>query len=55
MGNIFKSLHKKGFRMKNILITGGAGFIGYHLVKHYVKDRLGYDYRYAIDISKIKN
>ena len=90
--------------MKNILITGGAGFIGSHveaidLIFHrgcagetyciggnneirnldlikliikqfdyikqnknssvdlisFVNDRLGHDYRYAIDISKIKN
>ena len=43
----------------SILVTGGAGFIGSHLVKYFVKkysdDRIGHDYRYAIDISKIKN
>lgn len=45
--------------MRNILITVGAGFTGSHLVKYFVKkysdDRIGHDYMYAIDISKIKN
>ena len=28
--------------MKNILITGGAGFIGSHLIKHFVKKYSNY-------------
>ena len=57
--------------MKNILITGGVGFIGSHIIKRFdeiklnpsgssnkliefVDDRLGHDFRYAIDFSKIK-
>jgi len=50
--------------MKNILVTGGLGFIGSNFIKHigkdesqieFVKDRLGHDWRYAIDNTKIQN
>ena len=36
--------------MKNILITGGAGFIGSHLVKHFVKKYKNYN---IINIDKL--
>ena len=39
---------------KQILVTGGAGFIGSALITH-VKDRPGHDVRYAIDSNKIKS
>ena len=37
MGRFIKNLFKKPQIMKNVLITGGAGFIGSHLVKFFVK------------------
>ena len=36
--------------MKNILITGGAGFIGSHLVKYFVKKYKNYN---IINIDKL--
>ena len=36
--------------MKNILITGGAGFIGSHLVKHFVKKYKNYN---IINLDKL--
>ena len=36
--------------MKNILITGGAGFIGSHVVKHFVKKYKNYN---IINIDKL--
>ena len=36
--------------MRNILITGGAGFIGSHLVKHFVKKYKNYD---IINVDKL--
>ena len=39
---------------KNKVVILGGGFISTNLI-NYVDDRLGHDYRYAIDFSKIKN
>ena len=45
--------------MKNILITGGAGFIGSHLVRHFTKKFPNYNIvnldilSYASDISRL--
>ena len=36
--------------MRNILITGGAGFIGSHLVKHFVKKYKNYN---IINVDKL--
>ena len=36
--------------MRNILITGGAGFIGSHLVKHFVKKYRNYN---IINVDKL--
>jgi len=36
--------------MKNILITGGAGFIGSHVVKHFVKK---YSYYNIVNLDKL--
>ena len=36
--------------MKNILITGGAGFIGSHLVKYFVKKYKNYN---IINVDKL--
>ena len=36
--------------MRNILITGGAGFIGSHLVKHFVKKYENYN---IINVDKL--
>ena len=35
--------------MKNLLITGGAGFIGSHVVRHFVKK-----YKKILDTGKVK-
>ena len=50
MGYKPRGLYKKWFKMRNILITGGAGFIGSHLVKHFVKKYRNYN---IINVDKL--
>ena len=52
--------------MKRVLITGGAGFIGHHVIRYFLKNtdyefvdfhsaRPGHDLRYALDGSLMKS